>query len=81
MAFCKDYGDRPGCLGTPDPKYEMNFDDIGEPPLLWCSHCGPEAHAMNDALTEALASRGPEFASEFERAVAGAEGQQRRGSQ
>lgn len=50
---CKDR-DRPGCLGTPDERYTMLFDDIGELPIYWCAHCGPEAHAMNDVFMKAL---------------------------
>lgn len=67
---CRDFGDRPGCLGTADERYTMDFGDV-EPgaKIHWCSHCGPEAHAMNDALMEALETRGPAFAAEFEKAV------------
>ncbi len=66
--FCQDYGDRPGCLGTPDERYTMRFDDIGEQPILWCASCGPQAHAMDKALKEAFATR-PGFAKELETAI------------
>jgi hypothetical protein len=60
---CNDFGDNPACLGEPDPKYTMDFSGIGEPPILWCSHCGVEANMINEAL------RGPEFMEEFAKAV------------
>ena len=63
----------PGCLKTVDPKYTMDFSDIGQPPIHWCSFCGPLAAAMNDALTGALESRGPEFQREAEKAITEAE--------
>jgi hypothetical protein len=43
----------------------MNFGDIGEGSLYWCAHCGPEAQAMDRALSEALATRGSEFVATF----------------
>ncbi len=67
--MCRDYGDRPGCLGEADERYTMPFDDIGKPPLYWCAFCGPQAHAMNDALTKAFATRGPEFVEELREAI------------
>lgn len=67
--YCNDYGDRVGCLGTPDDRYTMHFDDIGHPPILWCAFCGPMANALDQALTDALNSRGPEFAEDFAKAV------------
>lgn len=69
---CRDEGDRPGCLGVADDRYEMRFDDIGEPPLQWCAACGPEAAAMNDALQAAFATR-PGFAGELQTAIEAAE--------
>jgi hypothetical protein len=54
MGVCKDYGDRPGCLGTPDEQWTMRFDDLGEEPILWCSYCGPKAHALNAIVLQAL---------------------------
>jgi hypothetical protein len=47
----------------------MLFDDIGAPPMFWCALCGPDAHAMTAALTEALATRGPEFVAEVSAAI------------
>lgn len=63
--YCNDYGDRAGCLGTPDEQYTMHFDDIGEKPILWCAFCGPAAHALDAALAEALDNRGLEFTKQF----------------
>lgn len=69
--FCNDYGDRPGCLGKPDPRYTMSFGDIGEGEILWCAFCGPDAHAMNDILREAIETHGGEAVGELiERAEA-----------
>lgn len=73
---CKDFGDRPGCLGTPDPRYTMDFSDIGEDPILWCSHCGPDAHAMSEALVHAMETRGPEFHAQLSDAVSKAKAEQ-----
>ena len=47
----------------------MHFDDIGYPPILWCAFCGPMANELDRALTDALNSRGPEFAEDFAKAV------------
>lgn len=68
LGRCNGEGDRPGCLGVADPRYEMRFDDLGEPPLQWCAACGPEACAINDALQRAFATR-PGFAAELESAL------------
>lgn len=71
---CKEFGE-PGCLGTPDPQYTMSFEDIGQGCLYFCSHCGPEAHAMHDLVMDALATKGPEFAKQFDAALTRAENQ------
>lgn len=70
--ICRDFGERPGCLREPDPAFEMSFLDIGEPPILWCSHCGPKAHALNDALQKALRVD-PALARRFETEIEKAE--------
>lgn len=67
--YCNDYGDRVGCLGTPDERYTMQFDDIGQPPILWCAFCGPEANALDRLLIAALEERGPEFVEDLTREV------------
>lgn len=67
--YCRDYPDRPGCLGIADPLYTMRFDDIGEEPLYWCASCGAEAHKINAALNDAFEERGEEFVQELEEAV------------
>lgn len=67
--FCRDHLERPGCLGEADDRYTMYFDDIGEPPIYWCAHCGPEANAMDKAITKALNTRGPEFKEKFREAI------------
>lgn len=74
---CHDAGERPGCLIEADERFTMRFDDLGAPPLHWCSHCGPEAHAMNAALMEAFATRGPEFTAEMTAAIEKAEAENR----
>lgn len=58
---CKDFGDRPECLGEIDEKYTMRFDDIGEEPIRWCSFCGTEANRILGLLESALKERGPVF--------------------
>jgi hypothetical protein len=70
---CRDFGERPGCLGDADERYTMRFDDIGEPPIYWCAKCGPESNAINNALTKALETRGPAFVEKFSQAVQEAE--------
>lgn len=71
--YCNDYGDESCCLRDPDPRYTMRFDDIGEPPLMWCAFCGPRAHAISKALELACEQRGAEFIVKFEQAVTTAE--------
>lgn len=76
--YCRDYEGggpdmAPGCEGVACERYTMRFDDLGEPPLHWCASCGPRAHAMNAALEEAFATRGPEFPVQLEAAIAKAE--------
>lgn len=66
--ICKDHGDREGCLGEADERFTMDFSDIGEPPIHWCAHCGPEAHMMSEALGLAFKTR-PGFAAELEAAI------------
>jgi len=69
--YCNDYGDRPGCLGEADPRYVMDF---GEGQIIhWCAFCGPEAHRLNNVLTKAFETRGPEFLEEFSTLVHNAE--------
>lgn len=70
---CHDYGN-PGCLGVPDERYTMDFSDV-EPgaELHWCSHCGPEAHALADILEEAIVTRGKEFTDKLDGLIQEAE--------
>lgn len=65
---CKDFGERPGCLGVADSRYTMYFDDIGEPPIHWCRACGPDVHAVDKMLRGALATQ-PGFAKQLEAAI------------
>lgn len=67
---CNDYGDPdvPECLGEPDPRYVMKFDDVGEAPLQWCAACGPRAHKMSDAIHEAFETDAG-FAAKLEAAI------------
>jgi len=64
---CKD------CGALADPEYTMDFTDAEGAYIYWCSTCGPEAKAMNDALDEAFKTRGPGFAKELEAALDKAE--------
>jgi hypothetical protein len=57
---CNDLGDNIACLGTIDERYTMLFDDIGQPPIYWCSHCGPEAHEQYKLLMDVCERGGPE---------------------
>ena len=65
---CKDFGDNPDCLETVDPTYTMDWSDIGEPPMYFCSHCGKIAESMNDAIENAFRTR-LGFAKELEAAI------------
>ncbi len=69
---CRDLG-RPGCLETPDDRYTIRFDDLGEEPLLFCASCGEHARRMMKLLESSLATRGPEFAKELDREISAAE--------
>ena len=69
--YCNDAG-RPGCLTIADSAWVMRFDDIGQPPVHWCSMCGPEAHAMYALLMEAMETR-PGFQDELSEAIGNAE--------
>ena len=51
--WCKDWGDAPGCLGTADSEFTMDFSDIGEGKIFWCSACGPRAKRLDELITEA----------------------------
>ena len=61
--FCRNYGDVnvPDCLKVIDERHTMNFDDIGQDPIHFCSNCGPREQAMADLLTNAC-RRGGELA-------------------
>lgn len=76
---CRDFGERPGCLREPDPAFEMRFDDLGEPPIQWCSHCGPDAHALHRAIEKALRVD-KTFAKRFEAAIGEAEASRKAGA-
>ena len=67
--MCRDFGDRPGCLGEANERFTMRFDDISEEPLYWCAHCGADAIAMSDALNNALNTRGFAFAKKLSAAM------------
>jgi hypothetical protein len=84
VSYCKNYGDAtyPGhCLGTPDPRYTMDFTDV-EPGafIYWCANCGPGAHAIDAAIQKALRSR-EGFYEEFRDAIEAAEAEQREAAQ
>lgn len=63
------YFEELGCLGTPDPEYSMNFEDIGNGYLYFCKHCGPAAHARYNLIMNALSTRGPQFTEQFEKVL------------
>jgi hypothetical protein len=69
---CRDYGTE-GCQKYPDPKYTMDFSDIREKPIYWCSVCGPVAHAMNRMIEEALSQGGLPMFNKLEEAIRRAE--------
>lgn len=66
--ICNDWPDRPGCLRMADDRFTMRFDDIGEAPIEWCAHCGPEAHAIDKLITKAMKER-PGFKEKFAEAI------------
>lgn len=67
--ICRDFEDnRPGCLQYADEQYTMKFDDIGEPPIYWCSNCGPVSHAMLSVIEDSFKSD-PKFYDKFENAI------------
>lgn len=65
--ICRDFG-RPGCCSIPDARYTMNFDDIGEKPIYWCTFCGKQSHAMDKAIKKAFATD-PNFGERFKKAI------------
>lgn len=65
-----------GCLREADPKYEMDFSDIGEQPLHWCSACGPREHALQESIMSAMADR-PELKEKLRAAIDEANQKQR----
>lgn len=52
--MCRNKGDREGCLEIPDEKYTLNFDDINQAPIYWCSVCGPEAMALHKLFEQII---------------------------
>lgn len=67
--YCNDFGDAPDCAKTPDPRYTMSFEDIGQGCIYWCSVCGPKSQALDNAIMKALQERPPQFMKDFEQAV------------
>lgn len=57
---CRDFGGI-GCLSVPDEKFTMDFSDINQGQIHWCSNCGPKAARLYKAFIEAMNERGPEF--------------------
>lgn len=55
--FCHD------CGAPADLDQTMRFDDIGEPPIYWCTACGEQNNALNEVLQEKL--KDPEFREKF----------------
>lgn len=69
--ICRDFG-RPGCESIPDDRYTMNWDDIGEAPIYWCTFCGKQAAALDEVISNAF-DNDPGFADRFAAAIAYAE--------
>lgn len=51
--LCQSFG-APDCEAAPDPEFTMNYDDIGEDPIYFCSTCGPIARQVSEALYRQL---------------------------
>ena len=67
--ICRDFEDHhPGCLQYADESYTMRFDDIGEPPIYFCSNCGQFANIMVAALNSAMKTR-PGFTDKLSVAI------------
>lgn len=49
-----DDPDAHDCVKEADPRFTMDFSDIGEEPLYWCSVCGPLAHDMSNMLMKSI---------------------------
>jgi len=78
VKLCNDYGDAPHCLGEIDEQYTMDFTDIGEGYIYWCSKCGSLAHAMQGAIEEAFETR-EGFTEDFRSAIETALAEQKQG--
>jgi DNA-directed RNA polymerase subunit RPC12/RpoP len=44
------------CGKPADPAQTMNFDDIGKPPIFWCTKCGEENNKVQVGLEKLLKS-------------------------
>lgn len=69
---CKDYG-RPGCLGNPDDRFTMDFEDIGEGKIYFCASCGPQNRAVSEALEKWLSEAKEEDLKKLEALIIQAE--------
>ena len=58
---CKDFREAPDCLGDIDEKYTMNFEDIGEGSIYWCTVCGKRAKELDKFFMEAMSLHGAAF--------------------
>lgn len=66
VIYCNDYGQDPACLGEADPKFTMDFTMVEKGAYIhWCSHCGPRAKKLSDAIDQACDERGPGFIAEL----------------
>lgn len=52
--LCKDYFEH--CHKPADPKYRMDYTDIGEGYIHWCSECGPVWLEVEKAITQRMDS-------------------------
>jgi hypothetical protein len=72
---CQNSGQNaPGCLEIADPEQTMDFSDIGEKLIYWCSVCGRYSHAIDRAIQRLAASpEGAETLDKFAAEVEAAE--------
>lgn len=61
--LCKDYFDR--CHKEADPRYRMDYTDIGQGYIHWCSECGPIWHDVQKTIYQRMDTE-PGFMEKFE---------------
>ena len=78
--YCQDYGDAPDCAGEADPRFVMDFTDIGEGYIHWCAVCGPRSAELQRRIEQRF-EEDPDFQEKFGKAIAAAEQKQRENAQ